>query len=222
MLIVLDIRYSLCQIAVWADSWGVEAVLDLAQELFNHRNSIFTDNDTFHFHGFDLAVPFMVSNVVNGKSFDGISIEDFLDEFFWRLGYKSWYQIIAIQNLFVQLACIWVLEWKISTGHCIQNNTTTPYIRVQTVVTFTSNHLWSSITWTTTCSFQSIAIIIHVWEAKVNYLDVVLVVEQKIFWLQISVTNANFMDILNTRYYLLEKPTCFILLQPFSLNDVVE
>ena len=74
MLIVLNIRYSLCQITIWADSRGVEAVLDLAQELFNNRNPIFTDNNTFHFYWFDLAVPFMVSNVVNSKSFNWISI----------------------------------------------------------------------------------------------------------------------------------------------------
>ena len=82
MLIVLNIRYSLCKVTIWADSRSVEAVLDLAQELFNHWDSIFTDNDTLHFNWFDLAVPLMVSNVINGKSFDGIGIEAFLDEFF--------------------------------------------------------------------------------------------------------------------------------------------
>ena len=90
------------------------------------------------------------------------------------------------------------------------------------MVTFTSNHLWSGVTWTTTCSFQSVTLIVHVGKTKIDDLDVVLVIQQKILGLEISVTNANFMDILNTRYYLLEKPACFILLQSFPFHDVVE
>jgi len=90
------------------------------------------------------------------------------------------------------------------------------------VIAFTGNHLWSSITWTTTCGFQSISIIVHVGQTEVNDLDVVLVIEKKIFWLQISVTNANFVDIFNTRYNLLEKPACFILLESLSFDDVIE
>ena len=82
MLIILDIRYSLCQVTVRADSGGIEAVLDLAQELFDNWYSIFTDNDTLHFLCFDISIPFVVSNVRNGKSFDWVSIEDFLDKFF--------------------------------------------------------------------------------------------------------------------------------------------
>ena len=82
MLIILDIRYSLCQVTVWADSRGVEAVLDLAQELFYNWYSVLTNNDTLHFDRLDLAVPLVVSDVIDSKSFDWISIEDFLDEFF--------------------------------------------------------------------------------------------------------------------------------------------
>jgi hypothetical protein len=90
------------------------------------------------------------------------------------------------------------------------------------MVTFTSNHFRGSIARTTTCCFECISIIVHIRETEVNNLDVVLVIQEKIFWLEISVANANFMDILNTRYYLLEKPACFILLKSFPLDDVIE
>ena len=74
MFIVLDVSYSLGKVAVGADSRSVEAILDLTEELFNHWNSILTDNNTFHFLWLDLAVPLMVSDVIDCKSFDGISI----------------------------------------------------------------------------------------------------------------------------------------------------
>jgi len=82
MLIILNIRYSLRQVAVGANSRGVEAVLDLAQKLFDNWNPVLTDNDTFHFQRLNLAVPLVVSDVSDGESFDWISVEDFLNEFF--------------------------------------------------------------------------------------------------------------------------------------------
>lgn len=74
MFVVLDVSYSLGKVAVGADSRGVEAVLDLAEELFNYWNSILTHHDSFHFQRFYLAVPLMVSNVSNCKSLNGVSI----------------------------------------------------------------------------------------------------------------------------------------------------
>ena len=82
MLIILDVRYSLCEITIWADSRCVEAVLDLTEELFDNGYPVFAHNDTLHFDRLDLAVPLVVSDVINGESFHRISIQDFLDEFF--------------------------------------------------------------------------------------------------------------------------------------------
>ena len=82
MLIVLNVRYSLCQITVWTDAGGVETVLDFAEKLLNNWYSVLTDDNTLHFLRFDLAVPLVVSDVSDGESLDWISIEYFLDKFF--------------------------------------------------------------------------------------------------------------------------------------------
>ena len=82
MLIVLNIRYSLCQIAVWTDPRRVEAVLDLAEKLLDDWNSVLTDNNTFQFLRFDVAVPLVVPNVSDSESFDWISIEHLFNKFF--------------------------------------------------------------------------------------------------------------------------------------------
>ncbi len=74
MLVILNIRYSLCQVAVRADSRGIETVLDLTEKFFNYRNSVFTDDNSFHFIRFHLTVPFMSSNIIHCESFDWISI----------------------------------------------------------------------------------------------------------------------------------------------------
>ena len=82
MLVILNIRYSLCQVTIRADSGSVETVLDLAEKFFDDWNSVFTDHNTFHFIGFDLTVPFMISNISDCKSFNWVSIKNFLNQFF--------------------------------------------------------------------------------------------------------------------------------------------
>ena len=81
MLVILNIRYSLCQVAVGADSGGIETVLDFAEKFFNNGDSIFTDHNSFHFIGFHLTVPLMISNICDCKSFNWVSIQNFLNQF---------------------------------------------------------------------------------------------------------------------------------------------
>lgn len=85
MLVILNIRYSLCQVTIRANSGSVETVLDFAKEFFNYGNSIFTDDNSFHFIWFHLTVPFMTSYVSNSKSFNWVGIKDFLNQFLRRL-----------------------------------------------------------------------------------------------------------------------------------------
>ena len=74
VFIVLDIRYSLAQVAIWADARRVEAVLDFAQELFDDRHSVLADNNPFHFVWLNLVVPFMGAYIVHIESLSGISV----------------------------------------------------------------------------------------------------------------------------------------------------
>lgn len=90
------------------------------------------------------------------------------------------------------------------------------------MVTFAGNHLRSSIAWTTTCCFQRISLVIHVGETEVNDLNIVLVIEEQVLRLQVSVANANFMDVFNARYNLLEKPACLIFLESFPFHNIIE
>ena len=90
------------------------------------------------------------------------------------------------------------------------------------MIPFASDHLWSCIARTSTSCLESVIISIHVGETKIHNLDIVLIIKEQIFWLQISMTYFDLVNILNTRDDLLEEPACFILLQTFPLDDVVE
>ena len=67
MFVVLDVGYCLVEVAVWADSARYEAVLDLAEELIEHWDAVFADDDSFgDFRNFDLAKPFVGLDISDG------------------------------------------------------------------------------------------------------------------------------------------------------------
>lgn len=90
------------------------------------------------------------------------------------------------------------------------------------MVTLTSYHFGCSITWWSTCSFERLPLSVHIWKTKINDLDIVLIIKQQIFWLKISVTNFNFMNIFDTRYNLLNESACLFFLQSFPFNDKIK
>ena len=49
MFVVLDVSDGLVQVTVRADTRGSKAILNLAQEFFDHGDSVFADHDTLHF-----------------------------------------------------------------------------------------------------------------------------------------------------------------------------
>ena len=80
------------------------------------------------------------------------------------------------------------------------------------MVSFTRNHFWSGIARTTACGFEHFAILVHVREAEVDDLNIVLVIEQQVLWFQVSVADANLVNILDTRNNLLCKSACLLFL----------
>ena len=151
MFVILDVGDCLIQITVWAYARGGKTILDLAQELFNNRNSVFANDDTLHFKRLYLSIPFVGADVIHEESLLRICVEDFPDQVFGSFRNYPWDQIVAVQNLLVQFTCVWIFKRKITASHSIKNNTTAPNVRIKTVVLFTGDHLRCGVTRTTTC-----------------------------------------------------------------------
>ena len=80
MFVVLNVGYGLIEVAVWADSARYEAVLDLAEELIEHRDAVFADDNSFgDFRHFDLAKPLVALDLSDGQPLGRVSIQNFLD-----------------------------------------------------------------------------------------------------------------------------------------------
>ena len=162
MFVVLDVSDGLVQVAVWADARGGKAILDLAQELFDHRDSVFADDDALHFYRLHLSVPLMRSDICNYEPLLWVCVQNFPDEILCCLRDYTWDQVITVQDLLVQLAGIRVFERKITASHSIQNDTTAPNIRVKAVVLLSSDHLWGSIARTSAGCFEGLSLLVHI------------------------------------------------------------
>ena len=53
-------------------------------------------------------------------------LKDCTDQVSHFSAYEMGYYVLAHQDLFVQLGCIWVLKRKEATDECVQNDATAP------------------------------------------------------------------------------------------------
>ena len=90
------------------------------------------------------------------------------------------------------------------------------------MVAFTSDHLWGSIAGTTTGCFKFLTLFIEIAETEIDKFDVVVVIEKKVLWLQVSVDDPKFMDVLDAGEYLSVELASFFFLEFSVLHDVLE
>jgi hypothetical protein len=89
----------------------------------------------------DLLKPGMPSNISDRKTIIRISVKNLLYQIFTLITHKLRDLIVSVQDLLIQVRCLGIFKWKISTYHCEQYNSWTPNICLQTIVSLTGYHL---------------------------------------------------------------------------------
>jgi hypothetical protein len=113
--------------------------------------------------------------------------------------------VLSCQDLLVQGCSVLVLERQVATEHCEENDPTTPDVAERWNVLFASNHFWCGITWRATSCFQKLPIPIRVAEAKIHNLNGLVLVNEKIFRLEVTVHHIHPMDLPNALEDLLKE-----------------
>ena len=139
----------------------------------------------------------MLSDLIDVNSLARIRDENLSDHVSGLIGQKVWQIIISVQNLLVEVRSFLILVGEISTEHGVEDYTTTPEVAHETVVPLSSNHLWGCIARTTAGCFECIALLVEVTQAEVNNFKTLIVIDKKILGLQIPMTNAKLMDIVD-------------------------
>lgn len=86
----------------------------------------------------------------------------------------------------------------------------------------TFDHLWSRVARRATCCLEEGALFVEVPETEVHQLDIIVVVEKDVLWLEVSMHNADLVDVLDTRDYLLVVLAGLIFLEALGLPDLLE
>jgi len=90
------------------------------------------------------------------------------------------------------------------------------------VITLAGYHLRCRVAGTATGRLEHLALLVHVGQAEVDNLYVVLIVQQQVLRFQIAVADPNFVDVLHAGDYLLSEATGLFLGETFAFDDVVE
>ena len=170
---------------------------DFGNDVHVNRDGILANVDSQILSNFHLLVPRMGTDALDGQSLLWVSAKNFPDQVLASIAHKLRYLVLSIQDLVIQLIGLRVFERKETTYHSIDDNSTAPHIRRQAIVLLASHHFWSCIARTATCGLQKLTWFIRVTQTKINNLDVIEVIHQKILRLQIPVANAQLVQIVD-------------------------
>ena len=145
------------------------------------------ENASSNLHHLNLVEPRMLPDISDLEPLLRIRIQNILHQLPRVRSHKLWNRIISIQDLLIQICRVWVLERKVPTDEGEQYDSTAPNVHIGSVVPFSGYHFRGRITRRTAGCLQSLPCFVGVREAEVYYLNVLSVVKQQIFGLQVSI-----------------------------------
>jgi len=117
---------------------------------------------------------------------------------------------------------VFILEGKPSTQHHVENDSATPDINLRSGVKATANNFRGGVVGASATRFEEVTVLDLTRETEVGNLHVQVVVEQDVFWLEISMDNLEFVAVFDARHDLLEEPTGNRLSHTSVRDDVFE
>ena len=115
-----------------------------------------------------------------------------------------------------------VFEGKPSTEHHVENDSATPDINLRSGVEATANDFGCGVIGASATRFEEVAVLDLARESEVGNLDVEVVVEKNVFWLEIPMNNLQFVAVFYAGHDLLEKSTSDGFTHATVRDDVLE
>lgn len=136
--------------------------MNFGKEFFDDWDSILANDYSFHFYWLDKLVPLVRSDIADLEPLLWVSVQDLLDQVLRRLRYETRYQVVAVYDFLVQLACVRVFERQVAAHHGVEDDAAAPDVRVQALVPLASDHLGRCVAGTTTSRFEGVALVVGV------------------------------------------------------------
>jgi len=131
-------------------------------------------------------------------------------------------RVLRVHDLFVEVRRLGVLEGQVAAHHRVQHHARAPDVRADAVVLLAGNHFGRSVAGRTTGCLQQLVFLVHVTETEVDNLECLVVVEQQVLGLEVTVAHAALVQVLDARDQLLVELARLLLLQTRVPHDVVE
>lgn len=122
----------------------------------------------------------------------------------------------------VELLRILVLEGQVSADHGVEDDAAAPDVGAEAEVALALYHFGGSVARAAACSFEALAVLVEVAQAKIDYFYVVVVVQQQILGLQVPVDDAQLVDVFYAGNELLVHFRCLLFLEPAIFDDMLE
>lgn len=170
----------------------------------------------------DLVVPRVISDVLDSEALGRIWIQDARYQVLGLFAEERWEFVVGVQNLLVQLLRVLVLERQVPTDHGVQDDSAGPDVCTESEVPLALDHLGSGVARTTASGLEPLAMLVEVRQTEVYELDRVIVVQQQVLWLEVTMHNTKLVNVLNSADDLLVHLGSLVLFESPVLDDVLE
>lgn len=100
-----------------------------------------------------------------------------------------------VLNQIVHLILIWVVKWRDSDDHLVNQDAKSPPVQ-GLVVARAHDHLWGKILWSATERIGLFSILLHnLGQSEICQHDVAIVVKQNVFWFKIAIDDVAFVQV---------------------------
>lgn len=168
-----------------------------------------------------LGVPRVLLNLLKCEPCLRVDAEDTLQERGTFACKKVWDFEVAFQNLLVQNSSIGIFEGKIAAEHGIESNATAPDVNFDAIVAFARNHLGRCVARTAAGGLEKFAGLVRVRQTEIDDLEILVLVQKEVLWLQITMCHVPLMQELNAGHNLVIELETLTLREPvFSYNII--
>jgi hypothetical protein len=128
--------------------------------------------------GWDIP-PSVFSDLINIKSFSGVSVQDVGQHVFWVFRQELRHFVFAGQYFLVQFGGLRILKRQASAQHGIEDDTAAPNVNHDSFVTiFSLNHFRSSVARWSARGFKLFIFSVGIWKTKIDDSDSFIIVNQ--------------------------------------------
>jgi hypothetical protein len=198
-----------------ADVLGVVSEAgDLREDGLVDGDLVVACDDALRLVGREELVPGVVSDLLDLESGVRVSVEDVLQEVPGFDAHVRGDGVVALHDLLVEQLGVRVVEGQVPAEHRVEDHACGPDVHAEPHVLLPRYHLRCRVARRAAGRLEQLVAFVEVAQAEVDDLDVLVLVQQQVLGLEVSVDDAELVDVLDAGDDLLEELAGFLFFEP--------